>query len=108
MRMAALLALVAIAAVAFLVVRLRPGTDADAPFADVPEDDGGEWVTLRGSVPTSEATVIRALLESHGIRVSMEARGANAWLAMTQPRGNGPFRLRVAERDLEEAEALLS
>lgn len=118
--MALFVALAFIAGVVYLVSKLKPGTPEDAPFAEARDDDGAEafdepeppgldgsreWVTVRSSVPRTEAPVVRALLESHGIATLMEPQ--HQGISYRSPSDATHYRLRVGAEDVERAEELL-
>lgn len=127
-----------IGGVVYVVSKLKPGTDADAPFAD--GDDGGYdeydvadrypdvpehvpvdepplaigkapdgWVTVRDSVPGAEAAVLQGLLRSHGIDSVLEPWSTMGRGARDAYGGYANrYSLAVAPEDAAEVEELLS
>lgn len=118
--MGAFIALAVIAAVAFLVWRLEPGSPEDDVGYDgerAPETlptlgahtvpDG--WACVRRDMRGSEALVARSLLESNGVAAALESTsGRIADVSTVNPIGVGRYSLWVPESDAEAAEALLS
>ena len=113
--MGILVALVVIAAVAFLVSRLKPGAPDDEGYAEetpVPELGVGSvpdgWVEVRSSLLPGEGAVLQSVLDANGVRSalgSMDPMGRNV---MNYPAPDRWLRLCVAPEDADTARELLA
>lgn len=122
-----LIALAVIAAVVFLVSRLKPGGPGDAPFAEARDDydavpydveasepppvvttgsapDG--WVSA-GLLAAPEATVVQGLLRSNGVEAVLVAAAPHMRGSAEYGAPAPSYRVYVAPEDAEQAKALL-